>query len=136
MSKRKINVAMMMSASEKVDEETSYRLGLTIREKIALIGAIEEEMKCEYIADETKIVLTNIIKKINNLKFIYLENKRTATKNANEAKKKKSLEKITNALNLLRLENKKPTVNLIAKTAGMSYNTVKKYQAEIAEYLK
>lgn len=40
-------------------------------------------------------------------------------------------EKILNAINLCRLENKPLTVYQVAKISGCSYNTVKKYQGAI-----
>ena len=145
---KKINSALLLATIEEYDnlqetgreiivsekkenhqEETSYRLALGIREKIELESVLEKEMRQnEYLSDEAKRALTNIIKKLDNLKYIHLENKRTATKKANEVKKKESIKKITDALNVLRVEGKKPNINLVAKTANMSYNTVKKYK--------
>ncbi len=51
-----------------------------------------------------------------------------ATEKANIAKRKKSRDSITNAVNLLRFENKKITVYSVAKTASISYNTAKQYE--------
>lgn len=51
-----------------------------------------------------------------------------ATNKANIAKRKKSRNAITNAVNLLRFENKKITVYSVAKTADISYNTAKQYK--------
>jgi len=53
--------------------------------------------------------------------------KKGATKKANEAKKKKSIEKIQNAINLLRLEGKTINAYQVAKSSGLNYNTVHKY---------
>lgn len=55
------------------------------------------------------------------------DSKKRATKKATQTKIKASKEKIENAKNLLLLENKKITPYSIAKTAGVSYNTVIKY---------
>lgn len=52
-------------------------------------------------------------------------NKQLATKQANEAKRRTSEEKIQNAMNILEFEGKKVTYYSIAQAAGMSYNTVK-----------
>ncbi|MCP4969102.1 MAG: hypothetical protein GY932_00740 [Arcobacter sp.] len=54
--------------------------------------------------------------------------KTKATNKANIAKRKKSRESITNAVNMLRFENKKITVYSVAKTADVSYNTAKQYE--------
>jgi len=51
-----------------------------------------------------------------------------ATTKANMAKRKKSRNAITNAVNILRFEDKKITVYSVAKTAQISYNTAKQYK--------
>ncbi|HHB95086.1 MAG TPA: hypothetical protein ENK88_08075 [Campylobacterales bacterium] len=62
------------------------------------------------------------------MKEININNKRIATSKANRAKEEKSKENIINAINLLRIEDKKITIASIAKTAKISYNTAKKYK--------
>ncbi len=54
--------------------------------------------------------------------------KKKATVKANMAKRKKSKNAVTNAVNMLRFENKKITVYSVAKTAQISYNTAKQYE--------
>ncbi len=54
--------------------------------------------------------------------------KMKATNKANIAKRKKSRNAITNAVNILRFEDKKITVYSVAKTAEISYNTAKQYK--------
>jgi len=51
-----------------------------------------------------------------------------ATSKANIIKRKRSREAITNAVNMLRFENRKITVYSVAKTADISYNTAKQYK--------
>ena len=53
--------------------------------------------------------------------------KTEAAKKATEARTAAAKKKIENAMNLLRIENKKINYNTIAKTAKVSYLTVKKY---------
>ena len=53
--------------------------------------------------------------------------KTEAAKAATEARTAAAKKKIENAMNLLRIENKKINYNTIAKRAGVSYLTVKKY---------
>ena len=51
-----------------------------------------------------------------------------------EKKKRKTEEKIENAVRLLLLEEKEPTIYRVAKTAGISYATAKRYAKEIDYY--
>ena len=69
-----------------------------------------------------------LLKTLNNAKIIkYSPNKALAAEKATEARTAKAKEKIQNAINILRMENKKITYYSVAKTAGVSYSTVKKY---------
>lgn len=81
---------------------------ILIQNDITLYNRINEEFK--------KSVLSKTKKKIK------------ATTKANITKRKRSQEAVTNAVNILRLENKKITVYSVAKTAEISYNTAKQYQ--------
>lgn len=51
-----------------------------------------------------------------------------ATTKANIVKRKRSREAVTNAVNILRFENKDITIYSVAKTAEISYNTAKQYK--------
>lgn len=53
--------------------------------------------------------------------------KQRATERATEVRSDRAREKINNAINLLHLENKAITHYSISKTAGVSFNTVKKH---------
>ena len=79
--------------------------------------------------DEMDFIMFNEIKElINNPKKIkHSSAKYSAAITATEARTAKAKEKIQNAINLLRIENKKITHYSIAKMAGVSYLTVKKY---------
>ena len=55
-------------------------------------------------------------------------NKRTATKQATEQKIRRVKEKIDNAIQMLKFMQKEITPYQVAKMAGVSYNTAKKYQ--------
>ena len=62
-----------------------------------------------------------------------------ASDRANKARQKsseKSLGKIFKALDDLAISGKVPTEYMIQKYSGVSINTVKKYRAEIQEYLR
>lgn len=52
----------------------------------------------------------------------------SATNKANKIKRKRSREAITNAINILRFEDRKITIYSVAKTANISYNTAKQYK--------
>lgn len=52
----------------------------------------------------------------------------SAAKKATDKRTQNAKKKIENALNLMRLENKPISVYLVAKEAGVSYNTANKYQ--------
>lgn len=55
----------------------------------------------------------------------------TATKKATDARVKAAKLKIFNALNMMRMEGKKINLTAVAREAGVSYNTAKKYRAVI-----
>ena len=55
------------------------------------------------------------------------EKKVASAKKASEIKSKRAKEKVINAVNLLRLQGEEITAYKVAKTAGISYNTAKKY---------
>ena len=59
------------------------------------------------------------------------DKKRNATAKATDGRVKDAKLKIFNALNLMRLEGKKININSVARDAGVSYNTAKKYRAVI-----
>lgn len=70
----------------------------------------------------------SLLKKLNNPKEIkYSLKKIVATREATESRTKAAKEKIQNAINILRMENKKITHYSISQVAGVSFTTVKKY---------
>ena len=81
---------------------------ILVQNDISLYNRINEEFQ--------KSVLSKTKKKIK------------ATTKANITKRRRSQEAVTNAVNILRLENRKITVYSVAKTADISYNTAKRYQ--------
>ena len=54
-----------------------------------------------------------------------------SARRASQVKAKKAKEKVISAVNLLKLQREKITAYKVAKMAGVSYNTAKKYLAEI-----
>jgi len=61
------------------------------------------------------------------------EKKRNATKEATQKRIRDAKNKISNAVNMMRFENKAISISSIAQEAGVSYNTVKKYKDSINE---
>jgi len=59
------------------------------------------------------------------------EKKVESAKRAAATKSNKAKEKIINAVNLLRLQGEEITAYKVAKTAGVSFNTAKKYLKNI-----
>jgi uncharacterized membrane protein YgaE (UPF0421/DUF939 family) len=57
-----------------------------------------------------------------------ISQKQKAVEKATSTRSKKAKQKIENAINILRLENKEITVYAVSKTAKVSYNTAKKYE--------
>ena len=95
------------------------RLTLTDYEVASVIVALENSGQEENkeLAEKVRKQMTRPIK----------QSKRNATKKAIEIKKQRTQDKITNAVNLMRLEGEKITAYSVAKKAGISYNSAKKY---------
>ncbi len=90
------------------NDEFSSLQKILVQNDITLYDRMNEEFK--------KSALSRTQKKVK------------ATTKANNVKRKKSQEAVTNAVNILRFEHKKITVYSVAKTAQISYNTAKKYE--------
>lgn len=114
------------------------RLDLSESEFDCLIRFIDFEKLKEEIKSDKKFAKENnlsskfeaekLLEKLNNPKDIeYSFKKVTATREATESRTKAAKEKIQNAINILRMENKKITHYSIAQTCGVSFTTVKKY---------
>ena len=104
------------------------RLDLSELEYRCLLESINFEKLNVFNKEYEEIKTFNIIKKINNPKSINFSPARfSASEKATQARTKKAKEKIQNAINILRIENKKITHYSIAQTCGVSFTTVKKY---------
>ena len=92
-------------------------------ERIAKGWELEEEHKgfisCLNELLEAEMNKVPTVKKIN------------APKKATETRVKTAKLKIFNALNMMRMEGKKINLTAVAREAGVSYNTAKKYRAVI-----
>ncbi len=76
--------------------------------------------------------VASLLNKLENPKIIKSSSKKNiAASNATEARTDAAKEKIENAINILRLENKKMTHYSISKTGNVSFMTVKKYVDDV-----
>lgn len=99
-----------------------YRLDLTLQELEALSNLINGK---GYVSE---LAINNIKEMLFSPTEIKKSNKKIlAADKATQARTNKAKEKIQNAVNILRMENKEFTHYAIAKTSGASFNTVKKY---------
>lgn len=102
----------------------TYRINLDIYQLETLQKYIQNIENTE----EDLITFNEVKEMINNPKKIKRSVKKMlAADTATAARTAKAKEKIQNAINILRMENKKITHYSIAKVAKVSYVTVKKY---------
>ena len=86
------------------------------------------------ILESCNIVQLNLLNEIRSkLKIVPKSNinKRIAIDSANEIRIEKSKEKIVEAIEYLRRNNKKVTQSAVSKISGCSVNTVRKYKEEL-----
>ena len=70
----------------------------------------------------------NLVEKIENPRLIKeSEKKELAALNATRIREKRTREKIQNAINILRMENKEITPHRVSKVSGVSFQTAQKY---------
>lgn len=112
----------------KIDEDSKYRLDLTKESLDFFVSCIDEFNKNPSLELSKKIV-NELMHQINNGKEVkYSQKKSNAAKKATELRAKMAREKIVNAVNILRMENRNITEYAVAKVSGCSINTVKKYR--------
>ena len=99
-----------------------------------LIQSKDNQTTSDILSEDEWSTLHNISERIEKSAAKPVsEKKRNATKEATRKRIKEAKNKISNAVNLMRFENKPITISSIAKEAGVSYNTVKKYRDAINE---
>ena len=99
-----------------------------------LIVEANNQQSAELLSEEEWSTLLTISERIEKTASKPItEKKRNATKEATRKRIKEAKNKISNAVNMMRFENKKITIASIAQEAGVSYNTVKKYRDSINE---
>ena len=108
-----------IKVDNKNEDTNKYRLDLDLNEILKLKLLLEENKSSE---------LTSILDKVDNIKIIKSsDKKKIAIDKARETRSQKIKVKIQNAINILRLEDKKITHYSIAKVGKVSYITVKKH---------
>jgi len=117
----------------KEDYNMKYRLDLNISELERLqeiLADLKESEKYNsyYLELDSFKSLSKMIERPKEIK--YSGAKGNAAAKATEARTKQAKEKIDNAINILRFENKKITHYSISKMSAVSYNTVKKYLSD------
>jgi hypothetical protein len=105
------------------------RIAIDIDEFSLIKMALNDYLDKDIFKNEVEDLL---LKLDNELRKPIKPTKRNATKKATYVKMDDAKDKIRNAVNLMNLENKKITINMVAKVSGCSYNTVKKYSYLLA----
>ncbi len=103
-----------------------YRLDLTSVEIEQLRRVIDEAETAGVMVDAVRETIDEGLKIIEKTPA-----KSQAAKTATAARQKKTREKIQNALNILRLEGKKPTAFRVSKISGVAFSTAQKYLKQI-----
>jgi MinD-like ATPase involved in chromosome partitioning or flagellar assembly len=111
-----------------IDKDSKYRLDLSKESLDFFVSTIEEFNKNPSL-ELSKKIIDELMHQINNGKEVkYSQKKSNAAKKATELRAKMAREKIVNAINILRMENRNITEYAVAKVSGCSINTVKKYR--------
>ena len=112
----------------EIDELSKYRLDLSSSELKELVESIEK-FNSEKSLDIANSIVEQISHHLNNGKELkYSQKKQKAATNATKLRVKMAKERIVNAVNILRMENKNISEYAVAKVSGCSINTVKKYR--------
>jgi len=116
-----------------VFNDVSYRLDLSAEEMTALVNLFQKlaQMPNSKVSKEVKYLIGNkqILQSVK--KIITTSSKKNAAKKAANSRKEKAREKIQNAINLLRMENKPITTYSISKVSGVHFQTVQRHLADI-----
>ena len=103
-----------------LDNDKALKLASALETYESKLREIFTKDEIEYLTELRDSIFTEY-KKVPSSK------KRAAAQKATTIRQDRVKEKIRNAINLLHLENAKINTNSVAKKAGVSYNTAKKY---------
>ena len=111
----------------KDNDKYIYRLDLSSIEVKALLNIFEQIQSNKQLQEELEYLIKNkqIFKQIK--KLYKSSKKQEAMRKATEHRSTIAKEKINNAINILRMENKNISIYSLSKTSGVAYNTIKKY---------
>lgn len=105
------------------------RIDLTESEYLLLLEYFDFERLETKKHIDTAVSLCQALKNPKDIEYSF--KKFRASETATRARSNKAKEKIQNAINILRMENKNITHYSIAQMSGVSFNTVKKYIVDI-----
>jgi len=92
------------------------------------------ELRLELMSGDIKAHAQRLLFLRDRIDYAGKTTKRTkAAHNATRTREKRAREKVQNAINLLKMEGKEVTAYAVAKTAGISYNTARKYLNSLNE---
>ncbi len=108
--------------------EYKYRIELSCYEYNSLVELIKEAQKSDIYINQY------MLEQFENYKLIKISQaKRNAITKANKARSKKTKEKFDSAVSALMREESELTPYKIAKKAGISFTTAKKYLKQLNE---
>jgi len=112
----------------EIDRLSKYRVDLSGDDLQKLVQTINDFNKNQNL-EIAKSLSEQISHHLNNGKEVkYSTKKQIAASNATKLRVQKARQRIENAVNILRMENKNITMYAVAKVSGCSINTVKKYK--------
>ena len=130
---KEIDYLDRVDTGNKAFNDVSFRLDLTTNEMTALINLFQKlaQMPNSKVSKEVKYLIENkqILQSVK--KIITTSSKKNAAKKAANSRREKAREKIQNAINLLRMENKPITTYSISKVSGVHFQTVQRHLTDI-----
>jgi len=130
---KEIDYLDRVDTGNKAFNNVSYRLDLSAEEMTAMINLFQKlaQMPNSKVSREVKYLIGNkqILQSVK--KIITTSSKKNAAKKAANSRREKAREKIQNAINLLRMENKPITTYSISKVSGVHFQTVQRHLKDI-----
>jgi len=130
---KEIDYLDRVDTGNKAFNDVSFRLDLSAEEMTAMINLFQKlaQMPNSKVSREVKYLIGNkqILQSVK--KIITTSSKKNAAKKAANSRREKAREKIQNAINLLRMENKPITTYSISKVSGVHFQTVQRHLTDI-----
>jgi len=130
---KEIDYLDRVDTGNKVFNDVSFRLDLTADEMTTLINLFQKlaQMPNSKVSKEVKYLIGTKQILQNTKRIVATRGKKEAAKKAANSRREKAREKIQNAINLLRMENKPITTYSISKVSGVHFQTVQRHLADI-----